>query len=124
MKILFHHRIASRDGQAVHMDELCAALRKLGHTVILVGPARTARLEFGGDAGMIAWLKRILPQALYETLELLYNFAALPRLWWAVHPRERCVPLPRALRCAHCARPSPEPAISTGTCRPRLRSRT
>ena len=29
MRILFHHRIASRDGQAVHMEEMIAALEKL-----------------------------------------------------------------------------------------------
>jgi glycosyltransferase involved in cell wall biosynthesis len=84
MNILFHHRIASRDGQAVHMDELCAALRKLGHTVTLVGPARTARLEFGGDAGAVAALKRLLPRALYELLEFAYNIVAVPRLWLAI----------------------------------------
>jgi glycosyltransferase involved in cell wall biosynthesis len=84
MKILFHHRIASRDGQAVHMDELLAALRQLGHEIVVVGPARTARVEFGGESGLIASLKRHLPAALYEILEFGYNFVALPRLWAAV----------------------------------------
>jgi glycosyltransferase involved in cell wall biosynthesis len=84
MKILFHHRIASRDGQAVHMDELLAALRKLGHEIVVVGPARTARVEFGGDVGLIMSLKRHLPLALYEALEFGYNLVALPRLWAAV----------------------------------------
>jgi hypothetical protein len=31
MRILFHHRIASRDGQAVHIEELIAALQRQGH---------------------------------------------------------------------------------------------
>ena len=66
------------------MDELCAALETLGHSVVLVGPARTARIEFGADAGLVSWLKRVCPQALYELLELSYNFIAIPRLWWAV----------------------------------------
>jgi len=39
MRILFHHRIASRDGQSVHLEELMKALKTLGHDVILVGPA-------------------------------------------------------------------------------------
>jgi glycosyltransferase involved in cell wall biosynthesis len=84
MKILFHHRIASRDGQSVHMDELCAALRQQGHTVIVVGPARTARIEFGSNAGVIAGLKQFLPRALYELMELAYNVVALFRLRAAI----------------------------------------
>ncbi|MBV9523794.1 MAG: glycosyltransferase family 4 protein [Alphaproteobacteria bacterium] len=84
MKILFHHRIASRDGQAVHMDELCAALRQHGHTVILVGPRRMAHLRFGGDAGASGVLKRVLPRMLYELLEFSYNLVAMPRLWLAI----------------------------------------
>lgn len=66
------------------MDELCAALKKLGHTVVLVGPRRTARIDFGADAGAVALLKKICPRALYELLELAYNILALLRLWWAV----------------------------------------
>jgi glycosyltransferase involved in cell wall biosynthesis len=88
MKILFHHRIASRDGQAVHMDELIAALEALGHEVIAIGPARTARLEFGGGDGPVALLKRALPRMLYEVLEFSYNLVALWRLWGALR-RER-----------------------------------
>ena len=84
MKILFHHRIASRDGQAVHMDALKAALEMLGHTVILVGPARTARLKFGDGDGPVALLKRTLPRAVYELLEFAYNIVAVPRLWSAI----------------------------------------
>jgi glycosyltransferase involved in cell wall biosynthesis len=88
MKILFHHRIASSDGQAVHMDELVGALRKLGHEIVVVGPARMARAEFGDGAGLIASLKRHLPSAFYELMELGYNLIALPRLWAAIR-RER-----------------------------------
>src|SRR3569832_1833883 len=88
MKILFHHRIASRDGQAVHMDELIAALEALGHEVIAIGPARTARLEFGGGDGPVALLKRALPRMLYEVLEFSYILVALWRLWGALR-RER-----------------------------------
>src|SRR4030088_2777583 len=80
MKILFHHRIASRDGQAVHMDELIAALQSLGHDVTVIGPARTARLEFGDGDDPVALLKRALPRMLYEVLEFSYNLIALWRL--------------------------------------------
>jgi len=84
MKILFHHRIASRDGQAVHMDEMIDALRALGHEVILVGPARGGQeTEFGADAGLIATLKRLLPRAIYEMLEAVYSVPAFLRLFQA-----------------------------------------
>ena len=38
MKILYHHRIASKDGQYVHVEELVKALRGIGHEVVMVGP--------------------------------------------------------------------------------------
>lgn len=83
LKILFHHRIASRDGQAVHMQELIAALRGQGHTVVVVGPEATAREAFGGEVALIARLKKRLPRALYEMLEMAYNLYAAPRLFRA-----------------------------------------
>jgi hypothetical protein len=64
MKILYHHRVGSKDGQAVHIEEIVGALRELGHEVLLVGPAGTQRAEFGADAGMVATLKRLLPASL------------------------------------------------------------
>jgi hypothetical protein len=38
MKILYHHRTASKDGQAVHIEEMIDALRALGHQVRVVAP--------------------------------------------------------------------------------------
>ena len=84
MKILFHHRIASRDGQSVHMDELIAALQRQGHDTIVVGPARIASERFGCEAGMVGRLKRWLPRWTYELLEVGYNLVAWRRLAQAV----------------------------------------
>ena len=84
MKILFHHRIASRDGQAVHLEELIEALRGQGHEVVLVGPASFAASGFGGEIGFVAKLKRLLPAAVYELMEFAYNLAAAWRLDAAV----------------------------------------
>ena len=39
MRILYSHRIQSRDGQSVHVEELVAALREAGHEVLVVGPS-------------------------------------------------------------------------------------
>ena len=83
MRFLFHHRIADRDGQAVHMEELVHALRGLGHEVILVGPASFADSSFGSESKLVAGLKKALPRALYELLEIGHNVVSFARLWRA-----------------------------------------
>ena len=84
MKILVHHRIASRDGQTVHLEELVAALRRRGHDLIVVGPG-IGGTDFGGSLGFVDWIKKVLPQSLYELAELAYNLPAFIRLARAVH---------------------------------------
>ncbi len=84
MKILFHHRIASRDGQAVHIEELIAALTAQGHEVVLVGPGGFQNTSFGGGSRFVAALKRLLPAAVYELLELAYSARAFLRLNGAI----------------------------------------
>lgn len=89
MKILYHHRTLSRDGQSVHIDELVRALREIGHEVRVVGPSQHARSDFGADAGLTARLRQAVPGSVYELLELAYNFPAFWRLakaYWAMKP--------------------------------------
>ncbi len=81
MKILYHHRIRSKDGQFVHVEELVHALRAAGHEVVLVGPKRIEQESFGADAGVVALLRKALPRALYELLEFGYTIPAFLRLW-------------------------------------------
>lgn len=88
MRILYHHRTASKDGQAVHIEEMVSAMRGLGHEVLIVAP------EMGGAAGAqgrmgahVSWvhrLKDLLPRALYELMELAYSLVAYRRLAAAV----------------------------------------
>ena len=84
MKILYHHRIRSKDGQYVHVEEMIHALRALGHEVIIVAPAAMENEDFGADAGAVAWMKRHLPKWIYELLELSYSLVAYWRLRRAV----------------------------------------
>ena len=84
MKILFHHRIASRDGQAVHIEELIAALTARGHEVVLVGPPGLEQTSFGGSSALVDRIKRAIPAAIYELLEVAYNAKAFLRLRAAV----------------------------------------
>lgn len=84
MKILYHHRTRSKDGQYVHIEEMIAALRALGHEVIIVAPPAGDNEAFGADAGLVAWMKRRLPQFIYELMEFAYAFVAYQRLSRAV----------------------------------------
>lgn len=85
LTILMHHRLASQDGQAVHLLELKGAFERAGHRVVLVGPASFARLTFGGTVGRTARLKRRIPGWLFELLEIAYNVPALIRLLRAIN---------------------------------------
>jgi len=80
MKILYHHRIASKDGQYVHVEELTNALKKLGHEIIMVGPSVVETDDFGADGGFVAVLKKYMPGVAYELLELMYSFVAYFKL--------------------------------------------
>lgn len=79
MRILYHHRTASKDGQAVHIDEMVAALRELGHEVRVVGPAPDGG-AMGATVGWVQRLRRRLPKVCYELLELAYSALAYRRL--------------------------------------------
>ncbi|HEY8857304.1 MAG TPA: glycosyltransferase family 4 protein [Rugosibacter sp.] len=81
MKILYHHRTASKDGQAVHIEEMIAALRRQGHEVLVVAP--TSGDDVGQMGKNVSWVHRLrsaLPNALYELLELAYSLVAYRRL--------------------------------------------
>ncbi|CCQ72962.1 glycosyltransferase family 4 protein [Magnetospira sp. QH-2] len=80
MKILYHHRTRSKDGQNVHIEELTGALRKLGHEIIMVAPgggeqaASSSNSE--SEGGLIDFIRGHLPKFIHEILELAYAFKA------------------------------------------------
>jgi glycosyltransferase involved in cell wall biosynthesis len=80
MKILYHHRTASKDGQAVHIEEMVHALRQRGHEVRVVAPAPAQAEGMGGTVGWVQRLRQALPKAVYELLELAYSVVAYRRL--------------------------------------------
>lgn len=84
MKILYHHRIRSKDGQYVHIEELTGALRRLGHEIVMVGPAAVESRTFGSGAGLIGVLKLSLPKFIYELLEFGYALVDYLKLIRAV----------------------------------------
>jgi glycosyltransferase involved in cell wall biosynthesis len=84
MKILYHHRIASKDGQFVHVEELTQALKRQGHEIIFIGPNVMNNSEFGSEGGIIPLLKKFIPGFAYEIMELCYSSVAFYKLWRAV----------------------------------------
>lgn len=89
MKILYHHRTASRDGQSTHILEMIGALRALGHEVVEVAPAiGEAESDGGGSPGWVGSLKALLPRGLYELAELCYSLLAYRRLCTAVREHQ------------------------------------
>ena len=84
MKVLYHHRTASKDGQAVHIEEMVNALRQQGHQVLVVAPSMGAedgkQGAMGGQVGWVARLKSALPGVVYELLELAYSLVAYQKL--------------------------------------------
>lgn len=84
MKILYHHRIASKDGQYVHIEELTKALLNRGHELIFVGPKVVENKKFGSNGGLVSFIRRILPAFISELLEYCYSFLAYRKLAKAV----------------------------------------
>jgi glycosyltransferase involved in cell wall biosynthesis len=89
LRILYHHRIAASDGMRVHIMEMVEALRARGHEVRIVGPGAGGRIELSAGASShferaVEQLRRAIPAAAYELLELLYNIPAYLRLSAAV----------------------------------------
>lgn len=80
MRILYSHRIQSRDGQSVHIEELVSALRAAGHEVRVVGPGFYDPSDLGGESRVIAGVRALVPAWLAEVLELAYNVPAYRRL--------------------------------------------
>jgi glycosyltransferase involved in cell wall biosynthesis len=84
MKILYHHRTASKDGQAVHIEEMIEAMRAQGHEVRVVAPNMGGESNnqgaMGGEVGWVPRLKAALPKAVYELLELAYTLVAYRQL--------------------------------------------
>lgn len=80
MKILYHHRVRSGDGQAVHITELIHAFRALGHEVTVVAPSGFEGSNMGSESALLDGLKRMLPKAVYELMEIAYNVRAYRRL--------------------------------------------
>ncbi|MEN7343373.1 MAG: glycosyltransferase family 4 protein [Pseudomonadota bacterium] len=84
MKILYHHRVASKDGQYVHIEGLTRAFIDQGHEIVWVTPRVAEDEKFGGESRSVGNLKKRIPGAVYELLEFGYAFLAFAKLMLAV----------------------------------------
>ncbi len=84
VRILYHHRTASRDGQAVHIEEMVSGLLSLGHDVHVVAPAANRESAMGANVGWVYRLKTTVPRGLYELMEIAYSVVEYRRLARAV----------------------------------------
>ncbi|MHB8947508.1 MAG: glycosyltransferase family 4 protein [Rhodoferax sp.] len=84
MKILYHHRTASRDGQSTHINEMIAGLRAEGHAVNVSAPQIAGQDQSGGSPGWVGQLKARMPRWIYELAELAYSVLAYRRLCAAI----------------------------------------
>ena len=85
MRILYHHRTQGEEPESIHINAVVVALRELGHDVRIVGPTDVGR-EAPSDSS-IHWMvrvKRAVPRAVFELLQIAYNVVALRRLRQAV----------------------------------------
>lgn len=80
MRILYSHRIQSRDGMGVHIESLVAALRAAGHEVHVVGPPTYDAVALGGESPTFTRIRRLLPGALGELAEIAYGLVSIVRL--------------------------------------------
>lgn len=84
MKVLYHHRIASKDGQHVHIEEIIKSLKSQNHEIVMVAPAVAEKEEFGSDGGWISKVRHAMPQAISELLEVSYCFYDFFKMSYAI----------------------------------------
>jgi glycosyltransferase involved in cell wall biosynthesis len=96
VRILYHHRTRSHDGQRVHIEGLVDALRRAGHEVAVVGPPDPAGRRASSDGAGPPRASR-----LRELAELAYNGVERARLRAAARAfRPDAVYARHALYCA------------------------
>jgi glycosyltransferase involved in cell wall biosynthesis len=73
VRILYHHRTLGDGAEGIHIREMVKAFRDLGHEVKVIGPAGEASPGRSAESRRLAILKRAIPSAVYELLEVGYT---------------------------------------------------
>ena len=73
MRILYHHRTLGDGAEGIHIREMVKAFRALGHEVRVIGPTGEIQAQPSRKSRILERIKRMIPHALYELLELSYT---------------------------------------------------
>jgi glycosyltransferase involved in cell wall biosynthesis len=84
MKIIYHHRTLGDGAEGIHIREMIAAFRSLGHEVLASGPVGESRPEVSIRASRLARIKKKLPQIAFEIAELGYSIASFLRTLYEI----------------------------------------
>ena len=77
MRILYHHRTLGDGAEGIHIKEMVAAFRELGHdvrVVALAGESGNGKAVLSTKQRSWTWLTRLMPGHVYELAEIAYNF--------------------------------------------------
>jgi glycosyltransferase involved in cell wall biosynthesis len=81
VKILYHHRTLGDGAEGIHVKEMIAAFRALGHDVIVLSPVGEKTGQPSNTRSVAERVKKLLPRACFEMLEIGYNAAAFLALF-------------------------------------------
>src|SRR5262249_6590419 len=89
MRVLYHHRTQGEEPESIHIESIVGALRELGHEVRIVGPveieshgrvfaapATSGAAGSGKSGGLLPLIKRSVPRAVLELLQVAYTLVA------------------------------------------------
>lgn len=95
MEIIYHHRTQGRGAEGVHIREVVNALRKAGHHVDVVSPSGVDPFNAENIVSTNTSKKtfrqkvlRVMPQFLFECLEVFYNVYAFLKVGSALKSRK------------------------------------
>ena len=81
VRILYLHRTQGEEPESIHIAAIVDALRALGHQVLVVGPTPLRHRDNGKPRrSWLGQVKKIVPQAGFELLQMMYNLLAYWRL--------------------------------------------
>ena len=81
MRILYHYRIKSRDGQYIHIRSMIDALKRDGQWVEEVGLTAKESYSLGEESPFWKTIVDLVPSPVMEILEYIYSLPAALWLW-------------------------------------------
>lgn len=81
MKILYHHRTLGDGAEGIHIREMIKAFRDMGHQVLVLGPTGEKEYVLNRKAKILSGIKKILPSAFFELIEICYNLYGIMVLY-------------------------------------------